>query len=83
MMGIASCVFLLLRKTDTMASNRKAVSPAIDMGALQNEVANAKRDAKAKAKSLQAAHEADVAAKARLAAAVEAFTNASRAVMAG
>lgn len=64
-------------------ANRKAVTPAIDMGALQNEVVLATRDAKAKAKALQMAHDADIAAKARVAAAVEAFTNASRAVMAG
>lgn len=55
----------------------------VDMGALQSEIVLANRDAKAKAKALQMAHDADIAAKSRVASATEAFTNASRAVLAG
>jgi len=64
-------------------ATKKTVTPAVDMGALQSELTNASRDAKAKARNLKNAQDADDSAKARLARATEAFTNASRAVLVG
>lgn len=61
---------------------KKQTANAIDLGALQNEVVLAERDAKAKAKACDNAQTANDNAKARLVAARETLQAGSRAVLA-